>query len=32
MIVHKEDKETGIWRKLPNEELPGVIRMMKSKN
>jgi hypothetical protein len=28
--VHKEEKETRRWRKLPREELPDVIRMMKS--
>jgi len=31
LIVRKEKKETGRWRKLPNEDLPYVIRMMKSK-
>jgi hypothetical protein len=32
LIVRKEEKETGRRRKLPNEEFPDVIRMMKSKN
>jgi hypothetical protein len=32
LIVGKEDKESGRWRKLPNDEIPGVIWMLKSKN